>query len=152
MDKKKFWIRMIAFSLFSCILPFIYIAFRYNLFTKVSKIQIGGWGFIAILIVFFFCRYVIVMMRKGVPYSMTSQIIMGILKVIVPLGLVWVFVWNIRSDIDLFLNSLGVVILLEAVAIPVNPLPQWVDMHKKNETDTMMDLLVDKLHNKGVEN
>lgn len=92
------------------------------------------------------------MMRKGVPYSMTSQIIMGILKVIVPLGLVWVFVWNIRSDIDLFLNSLGVVILLEAVAIPVNPLPQWVDMHKKNETDTMMDLLVDKLHNKGVEN
>lgn len=150
-EKKEFWLRMIGFGLFACILPFVFLAYRYDLFTKVSKIQIGGWGIIAVIIVFFFVKYVCSMVKQGMPYSMTTQIITGVCKVIVPLALVWVLAYSIKDNIDTFLQSLGVVILCEAIAIPINPLPKWVETHKRNQQDTFMDMFVDKLYKKKEE-
>lgn len=147
-DKQKFWVRMIGFTLFACVLPFVFIAYRYNLFSKVSKVQIGGWGIVAIVIVFFFVKYVCGMVKRGMPYSMTTQVITGVCKVIIPLALLYAFAYSIKDNIDLFLNSLGVVIILEAIAIPINPLPKWVEEHKKGEQETAMDLFITKFWSK----
>lgn len=147
-EKQKFWIRLVCFTLFACVLPFVFLAYRYDLFTKVNKIQIGGWGIVAIVIVFFFVKYVCSMIKQGMPYSMTTQIITGVCKVIVPLALVWALAYSIKDNIDVFLQSLGIVIVCEAIAIPINPLPKWVETHKRNQQDTFMDMFVDKLYKK----
>ena len=52
--KQIFAIRMVCWVLCSLIIPVAFIIFRYDLFTKISKVQFGGWGMIAVLIIFTF--------------------------------------------------------------------------------------------------
>lgn len=125
MTKKEFWIRLVAFAIFACILPFVFIAWRYSIFKKVTSISLNGWGLIAILIVILFVRYVAKVIEKQKRWSWSKQIFLGILKVIVPLVCLYVGLSAMKSNIDLFLQALIVVIGCEAVAIVVNPLPQW---------------------------
>lgn len=145
-DKKIFIARVILFTIFACVLPFIYISLRYELFTKVSKVQVGGWGCIAIIMVLIFVFYVAKMVKKGIPYSMVTQCITGFCKVIVPLLMLYVFVYNIKESADLFLNVLLITIVCEAIAVPINPFPKWLEDHKKSEQDTLADLIIDKFN------
>lgn len=125
MTKKEFWIRFSLFAVFACILPFIFIAWRYSIFKKVSSISLNGWGLIAILIVILFVRYVAKVVEKQKKWSMSKQIFLGVLKVLVPLVCLYAGLTAMKSNIDLFLQSLLVVIICETIAIPVNPLPKW---------------------------
>ena len=135
-NKKVFIIRLVLFTIFSCIAPFLFIAFRYDLFRKVSDMSLSGWGLIAILIVFFFAKYVLKMLKLGLPYSMFTQCITGILKVVLPLVILLWCVTAIRNSIDMFIQALGFTIACEIIAIPINPLPKWlesVQMEKMGE-------------------
>jgi len=49
-----FWTRFALWTIFACVLPFIFIVWRFELFHTISKIRIGGWGLIAIVIVIAF--------------------------------------------------------------------------------------------------
>ena len=75
-----FWIRFILWSLLSCVLPFIFIAYRFELFRLVSKIQVGGWGIVAIVLVGVFAftvlRYVRIALNAG--YSLFGQFLNGV--------------------------------------------------------------------------
>jgi hypothetical protein len=102
MSKKEFIIRLSAFIILGCIAPFLFIAFRYDLFKKVNEMSLSGWGLIAVVIVFFFARYVLKMIKMGMPYSMFTQCISGALKVILPLLCLYFCVDAIRTSIDLF--------------------------------------------------
>ena len=130
---KQFVIRFIFFTLFACILPFTFIAWRYELFAKVDEISLTGWGIIGILIVAIFCIYVLNAIKKGMPYSMFTQVVNGILKVEMPLVLVYLTLSNIQSTIDLFMQCLICVIVCEAIAIPINPLPKWIKDNLKGD-------------------
>lgn len=132
---KKFVIRFILFTLFACILPFTFIAWRYELFSKVNEMSLTGWGIIGILIIAIFCFYVLNAIKKGMPYSMFTQIVDGIIKVEMPLILVYLLLSNIQSTIDLFLQCIVCIIICEAIAIPINPLPKWIKENLKGEDE-----------------
>ena len=125
-----------AFLWFTCaaILPFIFICYRFQLFQKVSKIQIGGWGIFAILIVaitiFVLLKYIRAALNAG--YSYWGQILNGFCKVIIPLCAFYAVLWGIKNSLELFLQALGCVILCETMAIFVNPFPKWVWERQKN--------------------
>lgn len=130
---KKFVIRFILFTLFACILPFTFIAWRYELFSKVNEMSLTGWGIIGILIIAIFCFYVLNAIKKGMPYSMFTQIVDGIIKVEMPLILIYLLLSNIQATIDLFLQCMVCIIICEAIAIPINPLPKWIKENLKGE-------------------
>lgn len=130
---KKFVIRFILFTLFACILPFTFIAWRYELFAKVDEMSLTGWGIIGILIIAIFCVYVLSAIKKGMPYSMFTQVVNGIMKVELPLIMVYLMLSNIQYTIELFLQCLVCVIVCEAIAIPINPLPKWIKENLKGE-------------------
>ena len=138
MTKKEFWTRFGLFTLFACIVPFGFIAWRFDLFTKVSKISVGGWGILAIIIAFVFVIYVLKMLKKGMPYSMTTQCINGMLKVVAPLLCLLFVLLAIRTNIDLFIQALYIVIGSEIVAVPLNPFPKW---QNENENAKITDML-----------
>ena len=46
-----FWTRLVLWATFAAILPFVFIANRYGIFSSSSKIKLTGWGFIAIVII-----------------------------------------------------------------------------------------------------
>lgn len=148
--KTTFITRAIVWFMFAGILPFLFIAYRFQLFHSVSKIQIGGWGIIAIIIlgvvVITFLKYI--KAALGVRYSYFGQCLKGVCKVIIPLVILYVAVYNIKNNLDLFLQALGCTILCELVAIFINPFPKWIwDMQKdvkETERKEGMDYFIDE--------
>lgn len=152
--KAFFWIRLVTWTLCACVLPFIFISWRFELFKSVSKLQVGGWGIIAIAIVGIFVLAVLkyVKLALSAKYSFTAQIINGVCKVIIPLLLLFAIIWCVRDSTTAMLKVLGIVIFLEFIAIPINPLPKWAYEKQKDAKDgerkETMDYLVDKFFNR----
>ena len=145
MNKKIFTVRIILWALFSCVLPVLFIGWRYSLFKKVGALQFSGWGLIGILIVFIFLRTLVRYIRAGfVEWSMLKQILNGITKVLLPLGVVLAVAIAIRSNLDYFIQALSIVLLLEAIAIPINPFPQWVWVKTQGRFESLIDLIANK--------
>ena len=143
--KKIFVIRLILFTIFACLLPFVFIAYRYNLFKKVSELSLSGWGLVAIIIVFLFSAYIYKMIKKGLPYSMFTQCLTGVCKIIVPLVCLYLGIEALKNSIDLFSQALLFCIICELIAIPLNPFPKWVEETKDKKIDSVLGKFVDKL-------
>ena len=124
MTKKQFWIRLPLFILFACIIPFVFIAWRYKIFHKVSNVSLSGWGLIGILIVVIFVIYLVKSVEKIKKWSLTKQIFVGVFKIIVPLLCLYFGLRCIKESVDLFMQALIVVIFSEMIAIVINPIPQ----------------------------
>lgn len=145
-----FWIRVALWSIFACILPFAFIAWRFELFYPVSKVHIGGWGILAIVIVAVFIFSVVryVRIAEGEKYSFAVQCLNGFCKVILPLLTLLVVLYSIRNNLNLFIQALGAVIICEAAAIPLNPLPKWAYDKQKDikegEIKSTIDYFIDK--------
>ena len=152
--KTTFWSRFVLWALCAGVLPFLFIVFRFKLFSKVSQLQIGGWGIIAIVLaaafVFTIIRYI--KLAFSGRYSLTGQILGGICRVILPLVVFMAILVCIRDSVDTMIKVMGVVIACELVAIPLNPLPKWAyDMQKDvkdSEKKEAMDYLLDGFFNR----
>lgn len=148
-EKEIFIIRVALFTIFACILPFVFIAWRYDIFRVVNetdtRVSLSGWGFLAIIIVFFFIRYCMNVLKRTIPFSMTYQILNGIIKIIMPLILLLFIVNALENSIHLFKQALIVTIICEGVAIPINPFPKY--MHDKGIEyyDGLTDMFIKKL-------
>ena len=147
-ETKIFIARFILFVLTGVVLPFVFIAWRYDIFRvgNVSpKVSLTGWGFIALIIVFCFVKYCVSVLKQTIPYSLTYQIISGFTKVILPLLLVYCAVLGIKNSIEMFQQALLITIICESVAIIVNPLPKY--MHDKGieHASGIMDLFIEKV-------
>jgi len=147
-EKKIFITRFVLFTLFACVLPFVFIAYRYSIFTKADRMSLSGWGLVAVLIIFFFMRYLLHQIKKGLPYSMFTQCLTGLMKVTLPLVILWLIAYALRNSIDVFLQSLIVAIVCETIAIPLNPMPKWVEENCKEKTDSYIETFIDKFFEK----
>lgn len=132
--KTTFWSRFVVWAVFACALPFSFIVWRFNLFHKISKIQIGGWGIIAIVILAVFAFTIIRYIKLAFSgrYSLVGQVLGGFCKVIIPLIAAIAILYSVRESVDLMLQVLGCVTLCEFIALPLNPLPKWAYEAQKN--------------------
>lgn len=149
-DRQRFWLMFALWSAFSCVIPVAYIVWRYDLFTEVSRIQFGGWGLVAVVIVAAFAYAVLKYVKRGMAkWSMAKQVIAGIMKVIVPLLALFFAIKAIQDSIDAFLQALGAVIACEAVAIPLNPLPKWAYEQSRGATEDAIEVILGKRKEDG---
>lgn len=136
--KKKargiFIARLAAFLVFGAIAPCCFVMWRYGIFTNgKAEFTTAGWGLIAAFIVFFVVRYVMKEVSDVMPSSMFTQVANGIMKVILPLLILYFVLVNIRDSLDLLIQSVMATILCEAVAIVANPFPKWRYEHQIDE-------------------
>lgn len=152
-EKKKsnalFVWRMIGFTLFACILPFVFIAWRFDIFrihNEVSaRVSLTGWGFLAVIIVFLFVRYIMGALKQAIPFSLTYQILNGAMKVILPLVCLYCVVSALENSIALFKQALFVVIICESIAIVINPIPKFMHDRGIEHINGIMDLAIEKI-------
>lgn len=146
--KTIFTIRVILWATCAAILPFSFIAWRYDIFSPASKLKLTGWGFIAIIIIAIFIISLVKYIYKGLKPGLAKQCIFGFASIILPLLTLYVLINSIESNIQLFKQALGCVILCEAAGIPLNPFPEWVAKRQvendKAKAETMSDILWDK--------
>lgn len=144
-EKAYFWIRFALWLIFALIIPFGFICWKFNLFqtTTNTSITFGGWGIIAIIILFFVLRAMINYVKKGLPYSMTTQCLNGFIKIVLPLGVViligYILLTTFKDGLTNFLVVSGVILGCEIIAIPLNPFPKWISENqsklRKQETE-----------------
>lgn len=150
--KTVFTIRFILWAACAAALPFAFIAWRYDIFAPTSKIGLTGWGFIAIIIVIVFISSLIKYIYKGLKPGLAKQCIFGFVSIVLPLIILYLLISSIEDSIRLFKQSLGCVILCEAVGIPLNPFPEWIAKRQsENEQanlENMSDVFWDKFFKK----
>jgi hypothetical protein len=139
-----FWFRFVCWLLAAIILPFLFVAFRFDLFEQVNKVSIGlpelfvigiGAGFLFSLL-----RYI----KAGFKgrYTFIGQCIAGLLKITLPLIIFYAVINVMKDNIEYFLQSLGCVVLCETIAIPLNPMPKWAnDMQKDLKEEERKDFV-----------
>ena len=155
--KAVFWTRLVSWAMFACVLPFSFIVWRFQLFQTVAKLQIGGWGIIAIIIVavFIFSVLKYVRLALNAKYSMVGQILGGVCKVIIPLLAALCILYSVRDNVILMIQVLGCVTICETIAIPLNPLPQWAYEQQKevrvDERKETADYIIEKFFKKKKE-
>lgn len=148
--KKIFIIRVILWSMFACFIPVAFIGWRYDLFQKVGSLQLSGWGLITIVIIFVFLYVVIKYVRAGfVEWSMTKQIINGVVKIVIPLGALLAICIGIRNSLDIFIQALSCTLMSEVIAIPINPFPEWVWKKSQGRFESAVDFVAEKLYNRS---
>lgn len=149
--KTVFGFRVFLWAVCAAVLPFAFIAWRYDIFTPQTKIKLTGWGFIAIIILVIFISTLIKYIYKGLRPGLAKQCIFGFVSIILPLVVLYLLVTSIESNIGLFKQALGCVILCEAIAIPLNPFPAWLAKRQeedgKRKAETMSDVFWDKFFN-----
>lgn len=151
-ETRIFVIRAILWALFSCVIPVLFIGFRYDLFRKASSLQLSGWGIIAVIIIAVFLYVLTKYIRAGFgQWSFVKQIIDGIIKVVLPFATVLAISISVRNNLDAFIQSLSCVLISEVIAIPVNPFPEWVAKKTQGRFESMVDFVADRFYNKKKE-
>lgn len=143
MSKKELLLRLSIYYIFGAILPFLFLAWRFELFKKVSKISIGGWGLVGIIFVFLFTTSTIKKIKNGMPYSYAKQILDGVAKVILPLILAAFCVYYMQDLMKELFQFFCIVIVCELIAIFVNPLPQWEHENNIEKTESSVKKILE---------
>ena len=152
-ELKIFIVRAIAWALFSCVIPVLFIGFRYSLFEKAGSLQLSGWGIIAVVIIAVFLYVLTKYIRAGFgQWSFIKQIIDGVIRIVLPLATVLAIAINIRNNLDVFIQSLSCVLICEIIAIPINPFPEWVAKKTQGRFESMVDFVADRFYNKKEDN
>ena len=151
-EQKVFVARVIIWSLFSCVIPVLFIGFRYDLFRKASALQLSGWGLIAVIIIFVFLYVLIKYIRAGfTEWSMLRQIVDGVVKVVLPLGAILAIAISVKNNLDIFIQALSCVMICEVIALPINPFPEWVWKKSQGRFESAVDFIADRFYNKSKE-
>ena len=145
--KVVFTVRAVLWALFSAILPFIFIVWRYGIFTE-GKSKISGVGLLAIIIAAVFIFNLAHYIYKTLKPGLAKQCISGLVKIILPLLVLYVIVSSVLDSVALFKEALGCVILCEAVGIPLNPFPTWLEKKRIEEGKEKAEGLTEMLWNK----
>ncbi len=142
--KTVFAIRFILWVIFSVVLPFVFIAWRYGIFTSSSTIKLSGWGIIAVVIVIVFIITLIRYLYKGMKFSIWKQIITGFISIVLPLLIVLLIVTEIEGHIALVKQALICVIVCELIGIPLDPFPAWLEQRRieqgKEQAETLSEI------------
>ena len=142
MTKKKkekliFWSRFSIYVLFGFVAPVVFLAIRFELFKTISKVSIGGWELIIFLLAFIFIITLIKYVKKGLPYSLFTQFLNGLTKVIIPLLIVLLVVnafKNSADKLEALSQFMVFLIACEIVAVVANPFPKWIhDNHLEDQ-------------------
>ncbi len=136
-NKKRiiFWTRFAGYVITGLLIPMIFLIWRFNLFEKVSKVSIGGWGLVCIIFAGVFLICLAKQVKKGLPYSFFTQCLTGFYKIIIPLAIVTAACFVCKDCIEKLFHFFAIVTVSEMFAIPLNPLPAWIHSQSEKEDE-----------------
>lgn len=146
MSKQKaiFITRLITYFIFSLALPIAYLIWKFQLFRRVSKVSIGGWGLVLIIFLAVYFWKLISAARKGLKFGMTRQVLNGLCGITLPLAISYLVLWWLSGNIQELIDFLLVLTICETVAIPINPIPKWQFDNNKEVTEMSIMSIVEK--------
>lgn len=166
--KTIFWLRMLGWLTTSCILPIVTVALKFGLFRSAPKITtdalgnivhvnsyaLNGWGILSCFLVGYTITQIMrEILKSYVGYSLTKQVLEGILKTVIPLVIAYGVCYFLNGVIEQIMFCLLILMITRLVAIPLNPLPKWryekVGAEDYSEFSTLFTKFVKSFKEKG---
>lgn len=151
-DKKWFVLRVILWNIFGWVVPIAFIIYRFNLFQKVSQINLNGGIILCAIIFFIFLIVLLSYIIKSKKYSYMKQILKGVIFLIIPLALVFICLYYARNMVDRLLQVVGCLLISETIAICVNPMEAWTYEQSKGEEENFINYVLAKREEKKNDN
>ena len=145
-EKALFITRAIAWFLLAGVLPFVFISYKFGLFSAKSgpNIQLSGWAILGVITIGFTLLKLAKYIYKGMEQGLLKQCIHGIITVILPLVILYAILKGIKGNIDTLETILGCVIVCETIAVPLNPFPEWVAKKYQGGFEGIVDVILNK--------
>ena len=127
MSKAEFWIRFGIWISLAAIAPFVYLAVAYGLFSASggSGKSLSGWGVVAVVFVSIVILYIVNQTKNSLPRGNFMRQCIGGFMGLIPLFAAILIIHSVKNVMDEFERFLIIVLVCEAIAVPVNPLPKW---------------------------
>ena len=127
-----FWTRLSTWTILSVIIPALIIFTQYELFDqRNSTTKITGWGLIALISLIGGVFYIIKSFADAEHNPWVDGMIKGFTIVILPLLAIYLLTGIIAFNLEKIRVILIVTMVAEAIALPINPLPQYVAEKRK---------------------
>lgn len=129
---KWFFIRLFVWVLFAIVGPLILILTQYDFFSATQTVsqKLSGWGIIIIIIIFSGVYYILSSVAKAMSNPYFENVLMGILKVVLPLIIVYFLSGIIARNIEKIKIILMGSIIFQSIALFINPLPEFIQTSK----------------------
>lgn len=128
--RQVFWIRFCLYFIFGVVIPCGFLIWRFDLFKVVNKMQTNVWTIVLVCFILGFFLNIAKQVRKGLRFSMLTQCLDGIIKIMLPLLIAIICIYLAKDCMEEIMEFLIVVFICEVVAIPMNPFPQWCYEHE----------------------
>lgn len=138
MTKKEFWIRFPIWFALAVAAPVAYILVKYDIFVSTNDKKLSGWGIIAVLFTFAMVMGILSSAKKGLRRGTMMRQCLDGFTLLLPILAVILILQYLKTRIADFEAFLVFMILCEAVAIPVNPIPKWA---AQNDGMTLMEII-----------
>lgn len=148
--KAIFAIRFVLFVLFAFVAPIGHILGKYKPFNYTESLSIGFAGVIIVAILLVGLKFLVSFYLEGMKtrYSLVKQIISGVVKIILPIGVVVALIVALSKFADQLLDVCMVLLPCEFIAIIVNPLPKWAFENNVEGIANITEKLLDAVQKK----
>jgi hypothetical protein len=127
-----FWSRFTAWFLLSVITPSAIIITQYEIFSqRNSTTKVTGMGLLALIALGGGVFYIVKSLGEAENNPWVSGMVQGFIKIILPLLGVYLLAGIIAFNLEKIRIILVVSLLAEGLALPINPLPEYVAEKKK---------------------
>lgn len=123
---KIFVAKLTAYIMIGFVIPFTFLVWRYNLFSKSERLNIGGWGVIAIIFSAIFFMALVKKAGETIENEKYKQVFDGIRKIFIPLLAATLCVYAMYGFWRELVEFLGILTVCETIAYIINPLPQKI--------------------------
>lgn len=163
MDKQKrtiFIIRLIAWIIAECVVPIVIFAVRFDLFSITkptadamgnviakTTVSINGWGIVSCIVLGVSVIQVLKELCESFTgFSLTKQIFKGFASSVIPLMVGYFVCYFLAGAINDVMFCLMAIALSRALAVPLNPLPQWkYETQQKENYDSAFNIITKAL-------
>jgi hypothetical protein len=131
--KILFTIRLFVWSVLTIGVPVFVILQQYAFFKEYQSftLKVSGWGIIILLLFASFLIYILKTVADAINNPILKQTINGLVKITLPLAVIFLLTGIIVSNIDKIRIILLISLVSTTVALPINPLPEYLYNQKK---------------------
>ena len=136
-NKKVFITRLVIYIMCGLIIPASFLIWKFNLFSNVSKTNIGGWGIVVIILTAVFLSKLAKQSTDVIESETARQAVDAFRKVLLPLLAVTLCLYAVGDFWQQLIQFFVILTIFEPIAYVANPMPQYVkqvkDEKKKNK-------------------
>lgn len=145
-EKALFIMRAILWFVFAGVLPFIFISLQFGVYSNAEpKLKLNGIVYFGLIVLIAVAMKLAKYLYQGMSIGIAKQCLHGAFTIIAPLLILFAILNGLTKISEDLEKVLGIIIVCETIAIPIDPFPVWLVKKKAGKFENLIDLGIDKV-------